>query len=114
MPHFWRSHVTAQLFSSWEIQRSCSTLSIALTDSTKAICEQFRPKSGPTKSHRICDDRKSYQQLRNADQKLIETVFLIAICRQWGDKWQSKTLLLLIFYQHSSIVLTISIAPYPV
>ena len=23
--------------------------------------------------------------------KLLETVFLIAICRQSGDKWQSKT-----------------------
>ena len=27
----------------------------------------------------------------------METVFLIAICHQWGDKWQSKTLFLLIF-----------------
>ena len=25
-----------------------------------------------------------------AGQKSIETVFLIAICRQWGDKWQSE------------------------
>ena len=28
------------------------------------------------------------------DQKPIETVFLIAICRQSGDKWLSKTLFL--------------------
>ena len=35
----------------------------------------------------------------NPDQKSIETVFLIAICRQIGDKWQSETLFLIIFYQ---------------
>ena len=34
---------------------------------------------------------------RNVDQISIETVFSIAICLQWGDKWQSKTLLLSIF-----------------
>ena len=31
---------------------------------------------------------------RNLDQKSIETVFLIAICRLNGDKWLSKTLFL--------------------
>ena len=46
--------------------------------------------------------------------KLLETVFSIAICRQLGDKWQSKTLSLAIFDLHSSIVLTFSIAAYPV
>ena len=30
------------------------------------------------------------------DQKSLETVFLIAICCQSGDKWQSKTLFLAI------------------
>ena len=30
-------------------------------------------------------------------KKSIETVFLIAICRQCGDKWQSETLFLKIF-----------------
>ena len=29
--------------------------------------------------------------------KMQETVFSIAICRQLGDKWQSKTLILTIF-----------------
>ena len=29
-----------------------------------------------------------------ADQKSLETVFLIVICRHLGDKWQSKTLFL--------------------
>ena len=28
----------------------------------------------------------------NMDKKLLETEFMIAICRQTGDKWQSKTL----------------------
>ena len=41
---------------------------------------------------------------RKVDQKLIETVFLIAICRPTGDKWQSKTLFLSIFDPCSSIV----------
>ena len=50
----------------------------------------------------------------NVDQKSIETVFLIAICCQWGDKWQLKTLFLLIFDLRSSIVLAFSIAAYAV
>ena len=41
---------------------------------------------------------------RNVDQKLIEIVFLIAICRPTGDKCQSKTLFLAIFDLRSSIV----------
>ena len=41
---------------------------------------------------------------RNVDQKSIDTMFLIAICRYTGDKWQSKTLFLLIFDPCSSIV----------
>ena len=48
----------------------------------------------------------------NRDQKSVETVFLIAICRQWGDKWQSKTLFILIFDLRSLIVLVFSIAAY--
>ena len=55
---------------------------------------------------------KLYQQSTNADQKSIETVFSIAICRQCGDKWQSKTLFLTIFDLRSSIVLASSIAAY--
>ena len=44
--------------------------------------------------------------IENVDQKSIETetVFLIAICRQWGDKWQSKTLFLSILYPPLSII----------
>ena len=36
-------------------------------------------------SHRVGGNRKHYQQSMNGDQKSIETVFLIAICRQCGD-----------------------------
>ena len=67
-----------------------------------------------TNSHQVGGNQKRYQQSRNANQKSIETVFSIAICRQWGDKWQSKTLFILIFYLPSSIVLVLSIATYPV
>ena len=42
--------------------------------------------------------------LTSIDQKSLETEFLIAICRQFGDKCQSKTLFLAIFYLHLSIV----------
>ena len=62
-----------------------------------------------TESHQVGGNRKRYQQSTNADQKSIEIVFSIAICRQWGDKWQSKTLFLLNFYLRSSIVLAFSI-----
>ena len=61
-------------------------------------------------AHPVGGNRKRYQQLTNADQKSIETVFSIAICRQCGDKWQSKTLFLSIFDLRSSIVLAFSIA----
>ena len=39
-------------------------------------------------------------------------VFLIAICCHSGDKWQSKTLFLTIFYLRSLIVLTFLIGAY--
>ena len=48
-------------------------------------------------SHRVGGNRKRSQQSTNADQISIETVFSIAICRQCGDKWQTKTLFLAIF-----------------
>ena len=41
---------------------------------------------------------------RNIDQKSIETVFSIAICRPTGDKRQSKTLFISIINLRSSIV----------
>ena len=60
----------------------------------------------------IGGNRKRSKQSTKADQKLLETVLLIAICRQLGDKWQLKTLFLAIFDLRSSIVLTFSIAAY--
>ena len=67
-------------------------------------------------SQRTCSVQKIYTQgrgrrqskrlilLTNVDQKSLETVFLIAICRLSGDKWQSKTLFIEIFYTSSWIV----------
>ena len=40
----------------------------------------------------------------NVDKKLLETEFLIAICRPTGDKWQSKTMFLAISDPRLSIV----------
>ena len=57
---------------------------------------------------------KTLSTIEERGSKSIETVFSIAICRQCGDKWQSKTLFLTIFGLRSSIVLTFSIAAYPV
>ena len=37
-------------------------------------------------SHRVGGNRKRSSQSTNADQKSIETVFSIVICRQSGDK----------------------------
>ena len=48
----------------------------------------------------------------NADQKSLETVFLIAIGRQSGEYWQSKAMYLNIFSLPSSLVLTFSTATY--
>ena len=46
----------------------------------------------------------------NTDHRSLETVFPIAICRQSGDKRQSKSLFLMILDLRSSIVLTFSSA----
>ena len=40
----------------------------------------------------------------NVDQKSLETVISIAICRQSGDKWQSKTLFITIFSTFVDII----------
>ena len=65
-------------------------------------------------SHRVGGNRKRNQQSTKADLKSIETMFSIAICRQCGDEWQSKTRFLLIFDLRSSIVVAFSTAAYPV
>ena len=50
-----------------------------------------------TLSHRICSNKKQSKQSMNADNKLLETVFVIAICCLLDYKQQSKILLLTIF-----------------
>ena len=63
-----------------------------------------------TLSHRIGSNKKQSKQSMNADNKLLETVFVIAICCLSDYKQQSKILLLTIL--RSSIALTFSIAAY--
>ena len=62
-------------------------------------------------------ERRQSKTLLTIDErgsKTLETVFSIAICRQSGDKLQSKTMFVKIFGSRSSIVLTFSIAVYRV
>ena len=60
-------------------------------------------------SHRINGNRKRSKQSTNVDQKSLETVFLIALCRQ-----AIKKLFLTMFDLRWLIVLTFSIDTYPV
>ena len=48
-------------------------------------------------SHRIGSNKEQSKQSMNADNKLLETVFVIAICCLSDYKQQSKILLLTIF-----------------
>ena len=50
---------------------------------------------------------KTSIQSMNVDQKSLETGFKFVICRPTGDKWQSKTLFLVIFDPRSSIVMSV-------
>ena len=50
----------------------------------------------------------------NVDQKKLGTEFSIAISCPTGDKWQSKTLLVVISDLHPSIFKCVPIAAYPV
>ena len=50
-----------------------------------------------TLSHRIGSNKKQFKQSMNADNKLLETVFVIALCCLSDYKQQSKILLLTIF-----------------
>ena len=70
------------------------------------------PKADALSTHRVGGNQKHYQLSTNAGQKSIETVFSIAICRQCGVKWQSKTMFLTIFDLCPSIVLAVSIAAF--
>ena len=50
-----------------------------------------------TLPHRIGSNKKQSKQSMNADNKLLETVFVIAICCLSDYKQQSKIMLLTIF-----------------
>ena len=63
-------------------------------------------------SYRTGGNRNRSEQSMNVVHKSLETVFSIAICRQSGDKRQSKTLFLTTLDPRLSIVLTFSIATY--
>ena len=76
-------------------------------DQTISITIKYAPLS-----YRTGGNRKRSEQSMNAVHKSLETVCLIAICRQSGDKRQSNTLFLMILDLRSSIVLTFSIAAY--
>ena len=68
-----------------------------------------------------CDIKMAYKHTEYAaiesalnNRRMRIKIASIAICRQSVDKWQSKTLFLMNFDLRSSIVLTFSIAAYPV
>ena len=76
-------------------------------DQTISISIKYAPLSFPTGGN-----RKRSEQSMTADHRSLETVFSIAICRQSGDKRQSKALFLAILDPRSSIALTFTIASY--
>ena len=64
-------------------------------------------------SHRVGDNRKLLT-LDERGSKIAGTALSIVICRQSGEKRQTKNLFLMVFDLRSSIVLTFLIAAYPV
>ena len=75
------------------------TDNLSSKDCNRLVCE-FEP-------HGNTPDKRQSKTLilsTNVDQTSLETEFLIAICRQTGDKWQWKTLFLKIFYPSLLIV----------
>ena len=80
--------------------------------SDNCLCRYFKQKQ--SKPDILGDNRKRFKQSTKVDQKSLETVFLIAICRPTGDKWQSKTMFLTVFDLSTSIVLVFLIAACPV
>ena len=75
-------------------------------DQTISITIKYAPLS-----YRTGGNRKRSEQSMNAVHKSLETVIPIAICRQSGDKRQSKTLFLTILDLRSSTVLTFRLPP---
>ena len=59
---------------------------LSINDQTISITIKYAPLSYWTGSN-----RKRSEQSMNADHKSLEAVFSFAICRQSGDKRQSKT-----------------------
>ena len=111
-------------YSQWDNDKNVMVLMIlaaiaekhppTLKDFFPQLCDDklFKPESLITRSNiitcvgsvdevrKITPDRRQSKTLihsTHVDQKWLETVFFIAICRPTGDKWQSKTLFLAIF-----------------
>ena len=102
MPHCPKSHVTAHLIAPiWCVSQITQVsyfvyfMQFHTFKGEHSWPKVFTPGRRQTKTPKLS---------RNVDQKWLETEFLIAICRQCGNKWQSKTLFLLIFDPRSSIV----------
>ena len=76
-------------------------------DQTISISIKYAPLS-----YRTGGNRKRSEQSITVEHRSLETVFSIAICRQSGDKRQSKALFLSILDPRSSIAFTFSIASY--
>ena len=71
-------------------------------------------REGRPYPHWVGGSRKRSEQSTNADQKSLETVFSIAICRRSCENWQWEPLFLTIYDLRSSIVVTFSNAAYTV
>ena len=76
-------------------------------DQTISITIKYAPLS-----YRTGGNRKRSEQSMGAVHGSLETVFSIAICRQSGDKRQSKALFWTIWGLRSSMVLAFTIAAY--
>ena len=60
-----------------------------------------------------CQQSKKLFKINERGSKIARNSVFDCLCRQLGDKWQSKTRFLTIFDQRSSIVLMFSIAAFP-
>ena len=92
----------------------CMPTGKALIDVQKSLCLCWLPWKQVPFSTPDRWQAKTLLTTDECDQKSLETVFSIAICRQSGDKWEWKTLFLTIFDLSSLIVLTFSIVANPV
>ena len=102
-------------------------LSSLLITTGEILLHFFTPDRRQSKTHLTIDERgskitrnsvfdKQSKTLLTIDErgsKISRNSVSIAICHQTGDKWQSKTLFLTNFDLRSTVVLTFSIAAYP-